>query len=118
MSLTQLLNQTGYLLARNESGTLDDYGNDVPDEVVTAISCEIQQRRRDEDADEGETSQADWLGIFAADTDLTTADAVAVNGMGTFELVGAPWPVYNPRTREVSHVEATLRRTAGAEDAS
>ncbi len=85
---------------------------------MTEIVCEVQQRQRNEDADQGEMSESDWLGIFPVGTELTTADAISVEGLGEFELVGAPWPARNPRTQLASHVEATLRRTAGAADGS
>ena len=37
---------------------------------------------------------------------LGLADGVA------FEVYGEPWSVFNPRTRRIDHIEATLRRTS------
>lgn len=95
----------------------DNYYSDTAEaESAVESVCEVQQRRRNEDADQGETSDSDWLGIFPAGTSLDTAAAVIVEDLGTFELVGAPWPVRNPRTQKESHLEATLNRTAGPQD--
>lgn len=55
--------------------------------------------------------------ILPAGTDVQGDDAVQVDGE-VYELVGEPWEARNPRTRQVSHIEATARRTAGPEDAS
>src|SRR5690349_18878201 len=118
MTLTQLINQPVVILARSESGDTDDYGNDVPSEDAIETLGYVEQRRRTEDEDSGEVSESDWLGIFLEEDTafLDTASAVWVPGLGEFELVGAPWPAYNPRTQVTSHVEATMRRTAGSED--
>jgi hypothetical protein len=79
--------------------------------------CELQQARRDEQEDSGEVSRDTWTVFFQADEDVETGDAVVVDGQ-TFELIGDPWQARNPRTGTESHIEATARRTAGAEDAS
>ena len=118
MPLASMLNRTCTIIRRSESGSTDRYGNDIPSEDLIPSVCEVQQQRRTEDRERGEASEADWLGIFPAGTDLDTGDAVEVDGLGTFEMVGAPWPARNPRTQAESHVEATLRMTAGAGDAS
>lgn len=90
----------------------------MPGETELPAVCEIQQRRREEQGDQGEVSDAEWVGFFLPGTPLDTGDSVEVPGEGVFELVGAPWHARNLRTQQESHVEATLRRTAGAEDAS
>lgn len=118
MSLTSLINRPCLLIRRSESGDTDDYGNDIATETIVATVCEIQQIRRTEPATEGELSQGDWVAFFLPGTALDTSDAIEVDGLGTFELVGGPWVVRNPRTQQESHVEASLRRTAGAEDLS
>lgn len=118
MSLSQLLNRTCWIVQRSDDGDTDELGNEKPSEAELESVCEIQQNRRDEDESQGELSASDWLGVFPAGTALDTGDAVIVDGLGRFELIGAPWQVRNPRTQTESHVEATLRRVAGAEDAS
>lgn len=117
MSISTLINRTCHLHLRDESGTLDDYGNDLPSVTVTATVCEIQPRRANEDDNQGELSDDDYVAYFIPGTDLSTADAVVVAGE-TFELVGKP-PVWrSPRTGENVYVAAYVRRTAGSEDAS
>lgn len=116
MSLSTLINRPCTLIRRSP-GSTDELGNQVDTETLTAAVCEIQQRQRGE-TPEAEWSKAQWVGFFLAGTQLDTGDAIRVDGLGTFELVGAPWPVRNPRTQAESHVEATLSKTAGAADAS
>lgn len=117
MSIATLINRPCVVIERLPSGDTDDYGNSVPDEEEVETVVELQQVQRDEPGGAGELSDTRWLGFFPAGTDLTTADAVVVDGE-RYELEGDPWPVRNPRTGTESHVEASLCRVAGAEDAS
>ena len=112
-----MINRTCTVIRRSESGSTDDYGNDVATETTSVTVCELQQLRRDEKEDSGEVSRDTWTVFFHADEDIETGDAVVVDGQ-TFELIGDPWEARNPRTGVTSHIEATARRTAGAEDAS
>ena len=107
--IAALINRPCTIVSRSASADGDDYGNAIDTESTIDTVCEIQQRRRDEPADQGELSSTDWLGFFPAGTALDTGDAVQVDGE-RFELVGDPWPVRNPRTRAVSHIEASLRK--------
>lgn len=102
------------ILHRVPDGT-DDYGDATYRDDTEETVCEIQQTRRDEPALGGETSATTWLGLFLADIDLNTASAIVCDGQ-TFELTGDPWTVFDPFLGVDSHVEATLKRTAGAED--
>jgi hypothetical protein len=115
MALADLLNLPVTLVQRTDSGTLDDYGNDIPTEVEVETVCELQQRRRDEPDGHGEMSSADFLLVLPAGTDARTADIAVIDGQD-YEFVGDPWIARNPRTGVVSHVECTVRRTAGAGD--
>lgn len=117
MTLSALLNRSVTLIRRLPSVDTDVYGNEIPGEDLVETVGELQQRRREEPGGAGEVSETDWLLVLPAGTDLRTGDAVEVDGM-LYELIGDPWAARNPRTGEESHVEATLRRTAGAEDAS
>lgn len=108
--LAQLLNRPCTILRRSESGSEDDYGNEIPDEQQVETVCELQQRSRQEPGNEGELSDTSWLAIFPAGTELDTGDGLLVDDQ-KYEMVGDPWIARNPRTRAVSHVEATLRRT-------
>ena len=86
--------------------------------VETVCYLEKQQRRADEEPDgQAELSDTLWLLVLPVGTEIDNGDLVAVNG-DEYELSGAPWTVRNPRTQADSHVEATLRRTAGPEAGS
>lgn len=115
--LTDLLNRPVTIVTRTDGDAEDEYGNAVPDESMTTTLGELQQERRDEPNTAGETSDSRWLLILPAGTVINTGDAVIVDSE-VYEVVGAPWPARNPRTGVVSHVEATLRRTAGDEGGS
>lgn len=114
MPLSQLLNTPVMIISRSPSGDKDEYGNETDAETTIATVGELQQRRRNEPAAEGEVSDAQWDLFLPAGTQIDTGDAVQVDGI-EYELVGAPWEARNPRTQTVSHIEATVRRTAGAD---
>lgn len=114
--LSNLLNRRCTIITRTASGDEDDYGNDLPGETVTETVCEIQQRQRDEPGDQGELSVTGWLLILPAGTLIRTGDSVVIDGGHEYEVVGDPWPLRNPRTQQESHIEASVRRTAGDEE--
>lgn len=116
MALSTLINRPATILRRTyDEGVTDDYGNAIGTDEAIETVCEIQQRARTEPAGAGELSVTEWLAIFPAGVDLRTGDAVVVDG-AVYELIGDPWAARNPRTQAESHIEATLRRTAGDED--
>jgi hypothetical protein len=115
--LSKLLNRTVVITQRSASEAIDDYGSEVPDETTVTTRGELQQQQRTEQDLAGETSDTRWLLILPAGTLIGTGDSVEVDGH-EYELVGEPWSAVNPRTGAASHVEATLRRVAGSEDAS
>lgn len=117
--LSHLLNRPCTIRRRSASGTIDDYGDAIATETTVDTVCELQRRDRAdaEPAGQGELSDTYWLLVLPAGTVIDTGDRVIVDGE-TFEMFGAPWPVRNPWTQAASHVEATVRRTAGAGDAA
>ncbi len=115
MSLTDLLNRPMTLVQRVDMGDTDDYGNTVPTETRVEVLGELQQISRDEPDDAGETSDTRWTLFLLAGTSVKTGDAVICDGE-TFEVVGDPWHARNPRTGVESHIQATLRRTAGTSE--
>jgi hypothetical protein len=115
--LTDLLNRPITIVSRTDGDATDEYGNEIPDEAMTSTVGELQQERRDEPGASGETSDTRWLLVVPAGTVINTGDAVIVDNE-VYEVVGAPWPARNPRTGTTSHVEASLRRTAGDEGGS
>ena len=118
MSLAQLLNIPATITRRLPGEEENEYGDPIPVEEQVEVVCEVQQLRRDEPGDQGELSDTQWIGIFPAGTELRTGDAVRVEGIGDFEVVGDSWAVRNPRTQQANHVEASLRRTVGNEEGS
>jgi hypothetical protein len=100
---------------QTESGNSDAYGNDIPTKVDVNVLGELQQRSRDEA--EGTVSQTNWILFLPANTPIDTNDVVLVGGE-SFEVIGDPWQAFNPRTGEFEHVEVSLRRTSGEEQAT
>ncbi len=115
MSLAALLNRPVTIIRRTESGDVDAYGNTVYDEAMVDVLGELQQIRRDEPGGEGETSDTKWALFLPAGTALSTRDIVLVEDE-EYEVIGEPWSARNPLEQALSHVEATLRRVAGAGD--
>lgn len=115
--LAQLINRPCLIVHRLSSTTTDSYGNEIPDEDLIEAVCELQQQQRTEPGTEGETSDTKWMLFLPAGTAITTGDSVEVDGH-VYEVTGEPWPARNPRTQAESHIEATVRRVAGSEDAS
>lgn len=117
MPIDLLMNLPVTIVNRTDSDDVDEYGNAIPTENAMETVGELQQVRRDEPGDAGETSDTRWLLVLPAGTVVNTGDAVIADSE-VYEVVGQPWPARNPRTGVVSHVEATLRRTAGDEGGS
>lgn len=125
MSIARLINRPCTLLLRSRAETTEDeYGNPVVGETPRIDTvCELQQERRDEAADEGETSDTRWKlfllpNILDEDDEpieVDTGDAVEVDGE-VYELTGEPWRVRSPFNGRDSHVQATCRRVSGAGD--
>lgn len=116
MPISTLLTRTCTITRRSSTaGTTDDYGNLTGTTSTTSTVCELQQRAASEQEEQGELSDTSWLLVLPAGTGIDTGDKITVDGQA-FEMVGAPWPARNPRTGVESHLECTVRRTAGAGD--
>lgn len=115
MGVADLMTRSATLLRYADSGEVDEYGDAVKTLTETSVSCELQQQRRNEDDEQAEVAESRWRLFLPAGTEVDTGDAIEVGG-DRYELVGEPWPVHNPRTEEISHIEATVRRVAGAGD--
>jgi hypothetical protein len=112
-----MINRVCIITRRSESGVEDDYGNDIPSTSTETTVCELQQRTRDEQDAEGETSDTYWNLYLLTGEDFRAGDRVQVDGQ-LYEAFGDAWPVVHPITGDASHVECTVRRAAGSEDAS
>jgi hypothetical protein len=112
--LSQLLNLPCTVLQRSSSGSTTPYGRRRSTETPVETVCELQQQASTEPTD-GQVADSTFLLILPAGTQISTGDAVVVDGH-TYEITGQPWTARNPRTQTVSHIEAAVRRVAGAEE--
>lgn len=89
-------------------GAEDDHGNptvvDADSVVAGFISLQFPQESRD-----GAIVGEGYRLFLEASSPLEGWDAVSIDGH-RYEVIGAPWPVWNPRTARVHHVEANVRR--------
>lgn len=115
MSLAMLMNRPCGLLRQTPSGEKDRFGNPKHTELLIGTVCELQQRQRTEPGDASELSVTTWALFLPAGTDVNTGDAIIIDG-AEYEFIGDPWEARNPRTQEVSHIEATIRLAAAADD--
>jgi len=114
MSLTALFTRSVTIVRRSDTGAIDEYGGDIPTETLVDVLGEIQQTRRSEPGAEGELSDAEWTLFLPTGTEIRTGDSVIYGGH-VFEVAGQPWDA-TTGSASMHHVEATLRRTAGAGD--
>lgn len=112
--IDRLLTRPCTIRRTSPGASTDEYGTPVADEVETETRCALQQRQRTENDDA--ISDTGWLLVLPAGTDIDTSDVVEVDG-DAYEVVGDPWRVVNELTTVEDHVEATVQRTAGSEDA-
>lgn len=108
-----LLDQTCSILRRTAGTTLDTYGEATQGTTTFGtIACDVQQVRTSEPGEAGEFSVSEWWGFFPSGTGLDTGDAVVHPTKGTFEVTGEPYDA--DQSQSVGHMQATLKRTAGA----
>lgn len=118
MTLSTLINRPCTIVQRSASGETDIYGDAVPGETRVDAVCELQQTRRDEpDAQQGGLADTVWTAFLLPEAQIDSGDRLVVDGV-EYEVVGDPWVARNPRAQADSHIEVTLERTAGSEDAS
>jgi len=117
VSLASLISKPCQIIRRLPGTTTDEYGRDIPNEVIVDTVCEIQKmpRRTEGEAPaEDELSDTLWHLFLPSGTEIRTGDAVIFEGW-RYEMVGDPWDARTGSPR-VWHVEATLRRTAATGD--
>ena len=109
MSLARLLNQP-LLWHQNSTATTDRYGNTLAADTGAPVTVYgfLEQSESVETVLDRDTTVTKWELFLPAGTAVTALDRIGFNGQ-LFEVDGAPWSVYNPRTREVSHVKAHLK---------
>lgn len=97
----------------------DEYGNPGMTETEVTAACELQQVQRSENTIDSAAQAEDWAlfvdpmgedeGGYLIEVELEGSDRVEVGGV-TYELVGPPWAVRNPRTQVITHIEARVRQ--------
>lgn len=97
------------VLHRREPGPPDAYGDPTWVDFTEDALCYAEQASASEPGDPN--YQADeWRFVFDESVGLDGVDAIDKDG-SRFEVIGPPWPAYNPRTRTVHHVELRARAT-------
>jgi hypothetical protein len=89
--------------------TTDAYGNST----LTASGSPVaefgylDQKDTVEYLTDRDTVVTKWKAFLFADSVVTQFATLTIGGQ-LFQVDGAPYPVYNPRARIVSHIECTL----------
>lgn len=110
MDPTPLMTQTATISTPVPSG-VDEY-NDVTTTPTTAtVACWLHQTARDENTVNQNLQGQTWQVYFPPGTSVDGSATITVDDLD-YELVGPPWPAFNPRLRRVTHIEATVRRVA------
>jgi hypothetical protein len=112
--LSNLINRECVLYLAGSEASTDEYGNATDSFTPVETVCELQQQRRDEPGTEGEYSDTRWMAFFLPGESMgskPTANVLTVEG-DAYEFVGDPWLARDPGTKQASHWEVSLRRTA------
>lgn len=108
VTLDHLLTLEAELIRRRPVDELDPDA-ELTGDVVGTTRCELQQTTEGE-AHDGRVMRTGWRVFLPADVDLAGWDALRVDGE-LLELDGDPWRVRHPRSGDVHHVEAAVRRS-------
>lgn len=113
MSFAGLLNQPLTIQHRSDTGPTDDYGNLAPGTTsVDETTGYVEQTEAQEITVDRQTYRTDWRVFLAAGVSVDASDRI-VYGSRTFEVIGSPHEVWNPRSRVVHHIEVRAREVTG-----
>ena len=101
---------TATLVTVTDDGDEDVYGNATERETSTSVRCELQQARRIEEDGSENWQVGVWRLFLPSGTSVSGVDRIEIDDV-SYEFEGPPWPVRNPRTGLVSHIEATVRQS-------
>jgi hypothetical protein len=109
VSLDALLTRAATLYRRTYDGPPDELGDPTWTEITGPVACELQQAGSTEAL--GDAVQVSTWRVFlpVGASDVGGWDALELDG-DRYELVGDPWPVWNPRLAAYDHVEALVQR--------
>lgn len=110
MSVDELICLPCAITHAAQAGAADEYGNPTITTSTSSTVCYLEQVSRSEQTAGSDTQAESWSLFLPAGTAIDGTDTVAVDGYGTFELDGPPWPVWNPRVGVAHHVECRARR--------
>lgn len=130
MSLPALLNQPCTFTIPTASGEADRAGVPADDVATVTGFGYFEQKQATDQTGVQSSDEQRWLamvlptGTTGDDTSGDVVDLAEVlnaratvepEGLGVFQLVGEPWPVRNPRTRQVAHLEFEMRKVTSGE---
>lgn len=113
MSLTALMKQSIALLPHSEAAEAGEYH--MPAEswgAAVVYKGYLEHTTSQEITEDRDTFVSDWLVVLPVTAAINGKDRVQEGGR-TFEVVGKPEQVFNPRVGAVSHIEARLRLVEG-----
>jgi hypothetical protein len=113
VSLARLLCQPLTVQAMGPK-TKDAYGDWTPGALgaPVAVLGFLEQTASVEVLLGRDTTVTTWKVFLPAETAITPLSTIAFEGQ-TFQVSGAPWRAFNPRTKATSHIEAKVVVVSG-----
>ena len=113
MSLARLMSQPLTVQAVGPS-TQDVYGTWVPGPIgaPVAVNGYLEETLTTEFLVNRDTTVTHWKAYLPAGTAITPSSYVNFNAQ-KFQVDGAPWLVFNPRTKATDHIECKLTVVTG-----
>ena len=113
MSLARLLSQPLTVQATGPA-TQDVYGTWIPGPIgaPVAVSGYLEQTSTVEFLVNRDTTVTTWKAYLPAGTAITPLSYINLGGQ-KFQVDGAPWQVFNPRTKATDHIECKLTVISG-----
>lgn len=110
MDPTRLMTLTATITHVAQTGAPDaDYGNPTDQTTTSTALCELQQQQRAEDTVDADRQSETWTLFIEPDATIDGGDRIEIAGV-SYEVDGPPWRARNPRTQELTHIEALVRR--------
>jgi hypothetical protein len=113
MSIERLLTQPCTITTRT-SGGVDENLDPIENETTTQTVCYLESQpvlRLQENQAERDLTRSNAICFLPAGTAITSEDAVTVGPL-TYEVIGEPEHVWNPRLAVESHVRCHVQRAA------
>lgn len=102
------MNQACTIVARTAS--TDAYGNETQVDGTSVLAVGYFEMQDAKEIIVGrETYVTDWKIFLPADETITAGAKITFTDT-SFEVIGEPHAVWNPRLRQTSHVEANVRK--------